>query len=187
MKKLLFAVALVLGAVTVSAQEVGNIWVGGSAGIWSYKVGDGDRETNYNIVPEVGYVLSEDLGLGVKLGYAKGTFNFAGEEFGDVKVFTINPFARYSFLKGDVGSLFVDGGVRYSNVNEDKEGVDDNANVFEVGFRPGVAINVTEKISVLGHFGFLGYQNIKQGDAKADAFGLDLDMTQFTVGVNIFF
>ena len=186
MKKLLLVFALVVGAVSVSAQEVGSVWVGGSAGITTSKPKGGSSTTNYKFIPEVGYVLSDNLGLGVKLGYAKdANLEAAGYNFGDAKMFTVNPFVRYTFLKGGIGSLFVDGGLAYSNI--DAKGEDKKANVYELGFRPGVAVNVTEKVSILGHFGFLGYQHAKQGDAKNNKYGVDLDMTQFTLGVNVFF
>lgn len=185
MKKLLLVFALVVGAVTVSAQEVGSVWVGGSAGITTSKPKGGSSTTNYKFIPEVGYVLSDNLGVGVKLGYAKDMQSFGKEGSLKVKTFNVNPFVRYTFLKGGIGSLFVDGGIGYAN--SDIEGADKKMNTYELGFRPGVAINVTEKVSVLGHFGFLGYKNDKWGDYKKDTFGLDLDMTQFTLGVNVFF
>ncbi len=185
MKKLLLVFALVVGAVTVSAQEVGSVWVGGSAGITTSKPKGGSSTTNYKFIPEVGYVLSDNLGVGVKLGYAKDMQSFGKEGSLKVKTFNVNPFVRYTFLKGGIGSLFVDGGIGYAN--SDIEGADKKMNTYELGFRPGVAINVTEKVSVLGHFGFLGYQHEKWGDAKTNTYGLDLDMTQFTLGVNVFF
>lgn len=188
MKKLLLAFALVVGAATVSAQEIGSVWVGGSLGVSTSKVKDHDRQTSFNIIPEVGYVLSENLGMGIKLGYGQrydvdiNGATFDGEK---AKQVTVNPFVRYSFLKGSIGCLLVDTGFGYTH--SDIKGEDKKMNSFEVGFRPGVAINVTEKIAILGHFGFLGYTHDKMGDYKKDSFGLNLDMTSFAVGANIYF
>jgi hypothetical protein len=190
MKKLFFTLVIVLGlATTVSAQEVGQIWVGGSVGFNSAKVGDADRVTAYRIIPEIGYVLSENLGVGVKLGYGHNlTVADLSDEDGYTltakDAFTINPFLRYSFLKGEIGGLFIDGGVGYTQYKFEGDG---KINQFEVGFRPGVAVKVSDKISLTGKFGFLGYQHAKMGETKADQFGLDLDLGQTELGVSIVF
>lgn len=186
MKKLFFTLAIMLGlATTVSAQEVGQIWVGGSVGFNSTKVGDGDRTTSYRIIPEIGYVFAENLGIGVKLGYAHNKSILGSEEtFKDS--FTVNPFVRYSFLKGSIGGLFIDGGVGYTY----GKGEGDNAaklNAWEVGFKPGVAIQVSDKITLTGKFGFLGYQHSKLGDHKANDFGFDFDLSQTELGVSLVF
>ena len=50
MKKLFFTLAIMFGLTTVvNAQDSGKIWVGGSVGIKTSKVTDGDRLTNYTI------------------------------------------------------------------------------------------------------------------------------------------
>ncbi len=64
MKKLLVAIALVLGAASVNAQDVGQVWVGGSVGFWSTKTSVGDFETSgtsYRILPEIGMVMNENF------------------------------------------------------------------------------------------------------------------------------
>ncbi len=186
MKKLFFTLAIMLGlATTVSAQEVGQIWVGGSLGINSVKANGGDRETSFRVVPEIGYVFTENLGIGVRLGYANKTTVIKIDDLsiGGKNAFTVNPFLRYSFLKGDIGSLFIDGGGSYTYA---KTG-DVKTNVWEVGLRPGVAVKVSDKIALTGKFGFLGYQHAKEGDKKGDRFGLDLDLSQTELGVSIVF
>lgn len=190
MKKLFFTLAIMLGlATTVSAQEVGQIWVGGAVGLSSTKSGDADRVTSYRIIPEIGYVFAENLGVGIKLGYGHNKAvlsNFSDDALAAKDAFTVNPFLRYSFLKGDIGGLFIDGGVGYTYGKEDG---DDAAklNAWEVGFRPGVAVKVSDRITLTGKFGFLGYQNEKLGDVKYDGFGFDFDLGQTELGVSIIF
>lgn len=193
MKKLFFTLAIMLGlATTVSAQEVGQIWVGGSLGVNSFKADGGDRETSFRIVPEIGYVFADNLGVGVRFGYANKTsvIKIKDAEIIGKNAFTVNPFIRYTFLKGDMGSLFIDGGGSYTYAKaEDTEAggvVVEGAktNIFEVGLKPGVAVKVSDKISLTGKFGFLGYRKVK--DAY-DEFGLDLDFSQTELGVSIVF
>lgn len=185
MKKLFLSLAIIFSLSTVvNAQEVGKIWIGGSIGVNTSKVKDGDRLTNFNIIPELGYIVSDNWGIGVKLGY---THNEYDQESSKMKSdgFLINPFARYAFLKGDLGGLFVDGGAGYS-YNKIKT-TSTKIHELEVGFRPGVSINVSDKVALTGKFGFIGYQYEKFGERKTNSFGFDFDLSQVQFGLNIVF
>jgi len=185
MKKILLTLTVILGlTTTVNAQEAGKFWVGGSVGFKTSKVTDGDRLTNYNIVPEFGYVLNDNWGLGINLGYKHDERAVAGLKQ-KTDGFTVNPFARYSFLKGNIGNLFIDGGAGYSYSKV--KSTDTKVHELEVGFRPGVAINVSDKVALTGKFGFLGYQYEKYGDRKTNTFGFDFDLRQIQLGVNFVF
>ncbi|NDW11221.1 outer membrane beta-barrel protein [Dysgonomonas sp. 520] len=190
MKKLFLAIALVFGAVTANAQDVGQIWVGGNVGFSTTKIKGFDRMTDYTILPEFGYVLNENFGIGVNLGYShQEALDVDG--MGDIfvtnqKGFAIAPFVRYTFLKGDIGGLFLDGGVKY--INSKEKGAGDRLHEFEVGITPGVAISISDKVSLIGKFGFLGYSQGKSGDHyKTETFELGLNMNQFSLGVNLIF
>lgn len=194
MKKLFFTLAIMLGlATTVSAQEVGQMWIGGSVGFNSTKVGDGDRVSSYRIIPEIGYAFAENMGVGIKLGYAHNKLGLG--QIGDAALtakdaFTVNPFLRIAFLKGEMGSLFVDGGAGYTYGKSDIEDADGDKyklNAWEVGFRPGVAVNVSKRITLTGKFGFLGYQHEKFAGVKKDDFGFDFDLGQTELGVSLVF
>jgi len=183
MKKLFITLAFItLAFISMNAQEVGQWWIGGSAGFWSSKAKGSSSVTSYKILPEVGYALNQNLALGISLGYAHSDMGFEklDLEVGEIDLFTVSPFVRMAFLQGDLGALFVDGGVSYAFA--DLKDFDEDLNMIEVGFRPGVAFNVSNRISLIGKFGFLGYQYIKAGDNKVNSFGLELDMSQFQVG-----
>lgn len=185
MKKLLLSLAIIFGLSTVAnAQEVGKMWIGGSVGVKTSKVKDGDRLTNFNIIPEFGYVLSDNWGIGIKLGYEHNEYLEKADKMKS-DGFLVNPFARYAFLKGDLGGLFVDGGAGYS-YNKIKS-TSEKIHEFEVGFRPGVSINVSDKIALTGKFGFLGYQYEKFGEKKTNSYGFDFDLSQVQFGLNIIF
>jgi len=197
MKKILLTFIAILGMVSVAnAQDAGQIWVGGSVGFSTSKQTDYDRTNNYQILPEIGYILSENWGIGISLGYlhyensykhySSNDSNYKRKQDG----FRVNPFVRYSFLKGDIGGMFVDGGVSYmynkykytNNTYEDQKN-----NFFEVGFRPGVAINVSNKVALTAKYGFIGYQHNKWDDDKTNTFSLDFDFRQASFGVNFIF
>lgn len=194
MKKLIFTLAIVLGVATVSAQEVGQMWIGGSVGFSSSKTKGSDAETSYKILPEFGYILKDNLAIGITVGYKHlegaqlkdiANVNLQGAAYGELEGFTVAPFLRYSFLKGNIGGLFVDGGIGYSHLKE--KNLDTKIDIFEVGFRPGVAVNVTSNLSLTGKFGFLGYAHTKADKVKTNSFGLDFDMSQFLLGVSYVF
>ena len=53
MKKIMLSLAMALVSVCASAQ----VYIGGTAGISSNKIGDGDSKTAYTLMPEIGYQL----------------------------------------------------------------------------------------------------------------------------------
>ena len=101
MKKILMTLAAVAMAATVNAQ----VFVGGSVGVASVKVGSADAKTTYKFIPEVGYNFNDDWAVGVQLGYQKGACNLLTGSYGqdvETELFQVNPYARYTFLKSDL-------------------------------------------------------------------------------------
>jgi hypothetical protein len=178
MKKIMMTLAAVAVAATMNAQ----VYLGGSIGFESTS-SDGNSETFFSIMPEIGYNLNEDWAVGIVLGYGESRDKVKKTTVDKIKSFTINPYARYTFAKFDKVNLFVDGGVSYTNIKEN----DIKTNVFSVGLKPGVAVNLNEKLSFVAHAGFLGYTNSKTDDEKAInnvALGIDASSLSFGVFYN---
>ena len=180
MKKI-FAVALVaMMTMTVNAQ----VYVGGGVGLQSSSY-DGNSETFFKLMPEIGYNLNEDWAVGIAVGYgeSKTTLKEANiKSTVKVKAFEVAPYARYTFAKFDKVNLFVDGTVGYSHV--DYAGAKTNS--FALGLKPGVAVNLNDKLSFVAHVGFLGYQNAKEdydGAKAVNSFGVNLDGSNLSFGV----
>lgn len=214
MKKLfLLAVVLLVVSVKSGAQDVGQMWVGGSASFSSSKVKDRtESQTSYSIIPEFGYVINEKIGIGINGGYSRseytnvfissytlpplngmGYINEVNYENYTTKTYSIAPFVRYSFMKGDIGGLFVDGsvGYKYSSFDRKSDNNNQDMHTFEIGITPGVAFNVSGKVSLIGKFGFLGYKNNKTNfsfykdekiEIKSNEFGFDLNMSSIRLG-----
>ena len=170
MKKI-FALALVaMMGLTANAQG----YVGGSLGFASESY-DGNSETVWSIMPEIGYNLNEDWAIGLVVGYGEGKdkTKIEGITYTDkVKTFTISPYVRYTPVKLDKVNIFIDGGFGYQNI---KWG-DVKDNIWQFGVKPGVAINLNDKLSFVSHFGFLGYKNekFKGDDESTKSFGFNL-------------
>ncbi|GAY27907.1 porin family protein [Prevotella sp. MGM1] len=176
MKKLFLMAAFVVASVAASAQ----IYVGGSLGFNSIKADkDASSSTTFSIEPEVGYNLSDNLAVGIQLGFTSTNADDEGNKSEyTVSVFTVAPYARYTFAKSGAASFFVDGGIIFNAYGSDAEG-----SSFGIGLRPGIKFAVSDKIDVVAKTGYLGY--IKNNDdlGGGSAFGLNIDNTDLSLGV----
>ena len=68
MKKIMLSLAMALVSVCASAQ----VYIGGTAGISSNKIGDGDSKTAYKLIPEIGYQFNNKWDAGIEVGIQKG-------------------------------------------------------------------------------------------------------------------
>lgn len=138
MKKFLVMAVMAIMALGVSAQ----VYVGGSLGYTHAKtdLGSGDQ---FTIAPEIGYNLNDSWAIGA--GYA-----------------------RYTYFRTDLVSLFVDGGV---DLGFSKPDEGDTSVVWGIGLKPGISLNLNEKFSLVAHMGFLGYQDLKE---RGKVYGIDL-------------
>ena len=94
------------------------------------------------------------------------------------KTLEVNPYARFTFVHTKYVNLFVDGGFGYKHTYN--QGYD--ADLWAVGARPGVAVNLTKKLSFVSHVGFLGWSQDKDNNSnsKTSRYGLDLDGNDIT-------
>lgn len=68
MKKIMLSLAMALVSVCASAQ----VYIGGTAGISSNKIGDGDSKTAYTLMPEIGYQFNNKWGSWSRDWYQEG-------------------------------------------------------------------------------------------------------------------
>ncbi len=170
MKKFILAAIVAVSAVAANAQT----WVGGSFGINTVKENGNDKTVaNFVVAPEIGYSLNDNWDIAAKIGYAHvedGSFNGIDIDMGNA--LEINPYVRYTFTKAGNFKFFVDGGFSYSLVH--KNGHDDNANIWKLGFNPGIAYGLTDKVSLVAHVGDVSYSYAKAGANKTNSFNVSL-------------
>ena len=179
MKKIMMTLAAVCVAATMNAQ----VYVGGGLGVATSSY-DGNSTTVWSIIPEIGYNINEKWAVGMTVGYGEAIEKVkvnGGKVKEKVKSFQVSPYARYTFVKFDKVNLFVDGGVGYRHENY----AGTKTNTFAVGFKPGVAVNLNEKLSFVAHVGFLGYENekVKGDDKSTNTLGFDLNGNALSFGV----
>lgn len=163
MKKILVLLVAVMATMAVNAQ----LYVGGTVGFSSSKAEGASAVTTYRIMPEIGYNLSENWAIGATLGYEKTSS----------KTFKIAPYARYTFLNSDLLDLFVDGEVAYMNSKADVAGAK-SVNGFGINIKPGLAVNLSDNMSLIAKYGLLGYNKMD----KVSTFGLNLDASKIDFG-----
>lgn len=155
MKKfLLIAVMAVLGAVSAQAQ----VRLGGEVSVWY----NSDAEnTSYTFMPEIGYKLNNKWEVGTHIG-------FSGNSDQEGLNFKLAPFARYTFLRAGMFSMFGEGGFTVATQKH-------HDTAFNIGLRPGIDVELSEHWSLEAHLGFLGFAADKSGiiSEQGSGFGFD--------------
>lgn len=160
MKKfLMVAILAVLGAVSAKAQ----VRLGGEVMVWY----NNDTEvTSYKFIPEIGYKFNDRWEVGTDIGFA-GNSNQEGLSF------ELAPFARYTFLRAGMFSMFGEGGFAVATAKH-------KDTAFNIGLRPGVDLELSEHWSLEAHLGFLGFATNKGGIAGMQASGFGFDFANGT-------
>ena len=191
MKKVMLMVAFMVASVAASAQ----VYVGGGIGFSSEKEAylDGTPEpdslTKFHLTPEVGYNLSDNLAVGIGLGINYG-------KQGDTKNtgFEIAPYARWTFVKWNKVSLFLEGGLAYGFDKTKSEHESGNQTIstetknayFKIGVKPGLRVDLTDHVALMTRVGWFGYEcTMPDGDDmnNGSRFGLDVDGENLTFGL----
>ena len=177
MKKVMMTLVAAMITVAASAQ----VYVGGSLGIGSVKLGANDAKTSFKIVPEIGYNINDEWAVGLAIGYQQGECKLGKADYlqeTEMKLFGVNPYVRNTFLRTKYVNVFVDGGLTYQTIK-------DFGSDFQIGLKPGVSVNFNDKLSFVAHIGFIGYETFSpKGDGKSsNTVGVDLDGNNITFGL----
>ena len=162
MKKFIMVAVMAVAALTANAQT----WAGGSFGFQSKHVNGSESSTTlFEVSPEMGYSLSDNLDVAIALSYANIN--------GDQNTFAIKPYLRYSFVKEGNFAAFLDCGLGYGTTHTN--GIDKNDNFFTVNINPGIAYNVSNKVTLVAHLGDGLYfsHEWKEDVKRINTFGLN--------------
>ncbi len=206
MKKMVLLMALLLVvSLTANAQNEVNVqgenakkwWVGGAVGLTVKTSSDlNQKAISGKLLPEFGKNFSKNWALGFSLGYAhEEDFELSGSNSKPIKAIVDEVqaaiFVRFSFLQGSFGKAFIDGGLQFGSGRlYANNSYSSSATTFvsvAIGFTPGVSVNLTDAIQLIGKFGFLGIQYAKVKETSAISYGFDFDLSQFQLGVNVKF
>ena len=172
MKKSLLAIAFAMVAMVGSAQ----VYVGGSLDL-DLAGNKTASASNFSLSPEVGYELNENLSIGAVLSFSTSSMKIKDTDYKENGFsWGIAPYARYTFLRNGIFSCFVDGGLSLVD-GEDRD------LSFGIYAEPGVALEVTENISIVSHLGNLGLYFVGENTN----FGLNAQTTIGSVGIHYIF
>lgn len=178
---------MTLAAAVMAAGVSAQVYVGGNVGIASVDAGGDDSETVYSFLPEIGYNLSKDWAVGAQFGWSKGELQISDGELalGDVSLthtFEFDPYVRYTFFHSKAIDVFCDGSLGYKHYNN-------SGDEYSIGLKPGIALNLNDKFSLVARVGFLGYQTFNpKGDGdNTNVWGLDFDSNNIQLGINFKF
>ena len=148
MKKIIFTFALAFIAFASNAQ----CYLGGTLGltIQSMSVeGETESATAIAIVPEVSYKFNNKWAIGLNLGIAKSSTS-------DIATITCSPYARFTFAEKGPVNFFAEGVVGYEGLSYD----DHNLGGVGIALRPGMTIDLSEKIHLIGRTTLLQYSTV---------------------------
>lgn len=194
MKKFYLTLAAV-AALTFASQaqtEKGKFIVGGGLGFDTESIKDtDDKSTSFNIMPSAGYFVSDNIAVGLGLGYQWNKVEDGTDE-ATTGVFTVAPFGRWYSANGPVrffGQLSVPMGWGNLKENDDKIG---NVSSYGVELAPGIVYFPTSKIGLEFKVRGLYYNssNVEPtGGTKTtvNTFGLNANSLAPTVGVQFYF
>ncbi|MFD1628816.1 outer membrane beta-barrel protein [Pseudopedobacter beijingensis] len=200
MKKLLLSIAVLSGlAFTTQAQtEKGNFILGGSVGFNTSKVdGASKSDVDFNVVPNIGYFLNDNIAIGTGVGY-KYAKSVTLKEQGEA--FVVAPFGRYYVNLSDqfkfYGQLSVPmefGTAKFVDANGDTGAKLGTATNIGVNVAPGFAFFPTKRIGIEFSVAGLSYDNKQLKDEatgaklKTNSFGLNADAFAPKLGVQFHF
>ncbi len=171
MKKVILSAMAVFALSFANAQEgeptfgfsEGNIIVEGNIGFSSTNDKNTETKTSgFNFNPKAGYFISDDLAIGLELGFGSNKAEVAGTEVSKSSSVGIGAFARYYFL--DLGARFKtygEFGLGYNTENQKTPG-DYKINTLGVGAGLGINYFVTDNIAInFGLTNILSYSSSK--------------------------
>lgn len=203
-KSIAFLSILALGF-SANAQD-NKWWVQGGMNFASGSSEAGGVETNLTdlgFFPGVGYMLNENLAVGLQLNLLGSTMETVdGDETTTMKnnSFGATPFVRYYHWIGDNFGIYGQLDVAFNSGTQTAEVTpfpefESKTSQFAVGIRPGVQYWFHEAWSVNANVGFLGFESSSvDGPADGDGdevttsgFGAEIDGTTVNFGLNFHF
>lgn len=199
MIKATFLVIFFLGSITLSNAQFfagGNFNFntnGGSIDNGTVKT-EKTTFTNYNLSPKAGYIMSDNIWIGMQIGFGVNKSKTSGtpELINKVSQFGVTPFARYYALRNNKFGLFAEGqlGLNFSSSKSESAGTTtDGPKNTAISFSvfPGISFDISDKVTLEAQInGFnLGYSySVTKSDIAGTesknkstnlGFGADLD------------
>lgn len=185
MKKFFAMAVLAIASLSASAE---GFYAGGSLGFWHDSNNDGYTTNQLTILPELGYNLNQKWAVGTTVGYE---YTHLCNHGVSSNLFQFNPYVRFTYFRtaNNVLSLFLDGtvgiGAGWTSFDDDDDSDTKTACTWQIGIKPGIAVNITKSFSFVAHVGLLGYEganNAAQAAGYSSKGGLMLNGNNLSFG-----
>jgi len=194
MKKVLLSVAAMMAFGIASAQDAtttegkgfsqGDVFMTGTVGFSSEKTGD-VKTNQFTIAPSAGLFVSNNIAVGLNIGYitTKNEDPVNGDV--DTNVFTAGAFARYYATPANDFSFFGQLGFDYATGKQEPEGGPENkVDGFNVALRPGVSYFISKNFALEASIGALSYTTVEpDGGESTDTFEIGVNLTEINFGL----
>ena len=195
MKKLLLLSAIaVFGFSNVNAQEEGestkgfskgDIFVTGSLSFGSESTGD-IKENSFGFSPKAAYFVTENIAVGVALGYTSSKDEAPGVEDIEINMLEAGVFGRYYLTPAKQFSIFGELGANYQTSTWEQGPAELDTDGFNIGFAPGISYFVSDCIALEASFGVLKYATSEPdvaGSESTDTFDFGLNLSDISFGM----
>lgn len=180
MKKVILAAIAVMTFGFANAQTTGfskgDVFVSGAFGVGSQKTGD-SKSNSFELVPSVGFLVSDNIAIGGKLGFGSSKENDVKEN-----AFTVGAFGRYYFTPASQFSVYGQAGLDFTNHKVE----DFKSNEIGVNVGLGLSYFLSNHFAIEATWAGLGYSvndNGGDGAEKTNSFGLGTDLRDVRFGV----
>src|SRR5690606_11676355 len=163
MKKIILSVAAVFAFGFANAQDTegtgtkgfanGDVFITGAVGIGTTSF-DEDKESSFEIAPSVGLFVTDNIAIGVRLGYTSEKAEVASVETQDFTTLSIGAFGRYYATPSSDFSFFGELGFNYNSMEDNLS--DGKATGFELGLALGVSYFIADNFALEAAFGIIG-------------------------------
>lgn len=159
----------------------GDIVLTGAVGFSQDKVGDAKTST-FTIAPSGAYFLTDNISLGLVVGYSSSKQDPADEK---ASQFIVGPQARYYFMPKNDFSVFLSLEAGYVSQKWEDGPAETKASGFGAAFNPGISYFVSPHFALQAAIGEISYSTLKNDDTdvKQDRFNLGVDLTNITFGL----
>jgi opacity protein-like surface antigen len=198
MKTFLFVLAFAFSFIVSNAQTGrGKLFVGGDVGFSSSTEQRGTltdrRETDFSVVPSVGYFVVDNLAIGLGVGYSQRRTELSANDKVINSGFVLAPFVRYFIATAGDKFFFTPQfrvGMRFGNTRtETATTVDARTQTFDVSLSPGFTYFPSDKWALDFRIRGLYFESVNPEGTRNNTtnFGLSVNSLNPTVGINYFF
>jgi outer membrane protein len=187
MKKIILTVAAVFAFGFANAQDKkessegfskGDVFVTGAFSLGSTKDNNGAelKTSSFEIAPQVNYFVTENISLGLKVGFASDKSEDNSGDLSDDSSVSFGLAGRYYFTPASKFSLFGELGAEYVTVTDNLSTPEYKVNGFGAGLGLGMNYFVSSNFSIEAGVAVLNFAS-----AKADVTGAE-NVTAFSFG-----